>query len=158
MRRWLRRVRGALGMGLTWAVAWALGGFLFELILNILPGNDLGHIVDIWPAFFAMIGFLGGMVFSVVLPIAAGRRRFHELSTSQFGVWGALGGSLLGGWALATGMMSGAPPLLRAAILIVPPALLSAASAAGTLAVARMAERKSLDAGTDERQETLEAK
>ena len=26
MKKWLTRIRGALGMGLTWAVAWALMG------------------------------------------------------------------------------------------------------------------------------------
>lgn len=28
MKKWLRRIRSAVGMGLTWAAAWALGGVL----------------------------------------------------------------------------------------------------------------------------------
>jgi hypothetical protein len=28
LKKWLRRIRGAVGMGLTWAVGWGLGGLL----------------------------------------------------------------------------------------------------------------------------------
>jgi hypothetical protein len=150
MKRWLRPIRGAIGMGLTWAVGWGLVGFLFEMILNILPGNDLGHIVDMWPQFLAMNGFLGGVVFSMVLGVAAGRRRFDQLSIRGFGACGALGGLLLGGFATTTGLASGLDPLwIRAAMIIGPPTVLSAASAAGSLALARMAERRSVDAAAD---------
>ena len=147
----LRRVRGALGMGLTWAVWWGIGGFLFELILNILPGNDLGHIVDMWPQFLAMVGFPVGVAFSVVLGIAARHRGFNELSIPTFTLWGALAGALLGGLAIAAGAAPAWNPLwLRAAVIIGSPTLLSAGAAAGTLALARMAEQKaSLGGGGD---------
>ena len=149
MKNWLRLLRGAAGMGLTWAVGWGLVGGLIELILNLVPGPDLGHIVDMWPQTLAMIGFLGGVTFSVVLRIAAGRRRFDELSIPAFSALGAVGGALLGTVAIAMGVGSAEPLWLRAAVLLVPPTLLSAASAAGMLAVARMAARPSLDTGAD---------
>jgi hypothetical protein len=150
VKNWLRRIRGAVGMGIAWAIGWGFAGFLFEGILNILPGNDLGHIVDMWPPVFAVIGFLVGVVFSIALGIAAARRRFDELSIPGFSALGALGGLLLSGAALAAGLAGAWDPLwLRAAVLMGTPVLLSAASAAGTLAVARMAERKSLASGRD---------
>src|SRR5688572_25829961 len=40
-------------------------------------------------------GFLGGTLFSIVLGIAARRRRFDELSLPRFATWGAAGGLLL---------------------------------------------------------------
>ncbi len=149
MNDWLRRIRGAVGMGLTWAVGWGLVGGLIELILNLVPGPDLGHIVDMWPQTLGMIGFVGGVTFSVVLRIAAGRRRFDELSLPGFTALGAVGGLLLGTAAIAMGVGGAEPLWLRGAVLLVPPTLLSAASAAGTLALARMAERPSLEAGAD---------
>ncbi len=94
MKSWLRRIRGAVGMGLTWAFTGALVGAGIELIHNIWP-NPLGSAVDIWPAMLAYPGFVGGVVFSVVLGIAARRRRFDELSLPQFALWGAVGGALL---------------------------------------------------------------
>lgn len=38
MTKWLRRVRGALGMGLAWAAGWALAGVLIGVTANLLPG------------------------------------------------------------------------------------------------------------------------
>ena len=63
MKKWLRRIRGAVGMGLTWAVGWFLVGFAIEMIHNAWP-NPLGSLVDIWPAALALPAFIGGVIFS----------------------------------------------------------------------------------------------
>ena len=59
MKIWLRRIRGALGMGLTWGLAGFLAGMGIELIHNVWP-IPLGSAVDIWPAALAYPGFFGG--------------------------------------------------------------------------------------------------
>lgn len=104
MKKWLRRIRGAVGMGLTWAAGWALVGVLIELIIEILPGLPMGSLVDGWVGALAVPGFLDGLVFSAVLWIAEGRRRFDELSLPRFGAWGAVDGLLLGMLAVAAGV------------------------------------------------------
>ena len=38
MKHWLRRIRGAVGMGLTWAAGWALAGVLIGVTSILLPG------------------------------------------------------------------------------------------------------------------------
>src|SRR5919112_1058124 len=83
MKKWLRRIRGTVGMGLTWAAGWELVGVLIELFID-----PMGPLVDVWPTALAMPGFLGGAVFSAVLQVAEGRRRFDELSLPRFGAWG----------------------------------------------------------------------
>jgi len=41
MKKWLRRIRGALGIGLTWAAAWALVGPLsFIALVGAMFGLD----------------------------------------------------------------------------------------------------------------------
>lgn len=40
MSRWLRRIRGAVGMGVTWAVGWALVGVLIGV--STLLGLPMG--------------------------------------------------------------------------------------------------------------------
>ncbi len=143
--RWLRRVRGALGMGLTWAIAWAvIGGGLMEAIVD-----PHGRILDMWPQTLAIPGFLGCVVFSMVLWVAEGGRRFEELSIRRFAAWGAVAGVLLGGVALGLGFAGGVTPLwLRGAVAIGPLAVLNAASAAGSLAIAKKAVAgDALDAG-----------
>lgn len=148
MRKWLRRIRGALGMGLTWAIAGAFLGFLMEFV------DPTGEIVDIWPAALAYPGFLGGVAFSAVLGIAGRRRRFDELSLPRFAAWGAVGGllvSLIPAALVALGLASTTVPVWQiTAVLAGPFSLGSAIAAAGSLALARMAEEPdSLDAGAD---------
>lgn len=136
MKRWLRRARGAFGMGLAWALAGMFVGGLIELIDNILPGAlPMASRVDMWPQTLAIPGFLGGVVFSVVLGIVGSHRRFGELSIPRFAAWGAVAGLLLGGLAMAIG----AP-----AVFIGITTLGSAIAASGSLALARMAERREL--------------
>lgn len=140
MKKWLRRLRGAVGMGLTWAAAWLGAG----LVLLLVVGFGAADVP--FPLFFGLLGFVAGVTFSGLLGMVAGRRRFDELSLPRFAAWGAVGGLLVAGaLTLATG--------LGEAILVVGPilALAGAACAAGSLALARQAEdRGALAAGVDE--------
>jgi hypothetical protein len=152
MRKFLSRIRAAVGMGLTWAVPWALAGGLIEVIQNFVPGWN-GALIDIWPAALALLGFLGGAVFSTVLRIAEGRRRFDELSLPRFAAWGAVGGLLLGVLFVAPGLVGSgftSGQWQEIAALVGSATLLSPISAAGSLALARVADdRELLDASAD---------
>jgi hypothetical protein len=145
MKKWLRRIRGAVGMGLTWAAGWALVGVLIELLMD-----PMGSLVDVWVTALAIPGFLGDAVFSTVLRIAEGLRRFDELSLPQFGAWGAVTGLLLGVLAVSAGVANAIFPglWLRAAVIIGPTTLLSAVSAVGSGLLFRYAAREQTPAGT----------
>ena len=147
MKEWLRRIRGALGMGLTWAVGGFLVGSGIEIISNVWP-TPLGSMVDIWPAALGFPAFFGGVVFSTVLGIAGRRRRFDELSLPRFAAWGAVSGLLVGlipAAMVAVGVASANVDLwLLTAALSGLVALLTAVSATGSLALARMAEDRAL--------------
>ena len=138
MRHWLRRVRGALIVGVTWALAWGLGGGgLMELIFD-----RQGRIADIWPMVLGIPGFFAGVIFAVVLAATERHRRFEELSLPRFGAWGAFAGALLGVLGIA---VFGAGPLV-----LIPFSVLGAASASGSLALARTGmDRERLGAGAD---------
>lgn len=150
MRRWLLRLRGAIGMGLTWAFAWAMVGLLIGVAMEFF-GLPMGWFVQVFDAplpALAVPGFVSGAAFSTVLGIAGRRRRFDQLSLPRFTLWGALGGLLVG---LLPLLVAG-PGIPPVSIVVVLGTLtvLSAASAAGSLALARMAEdRELLDAGAD---------
>ena len=139
MKKWLRRIRGAIGMGLTWAIAWFGAG------LGLLLVVGFGAADVPFPIVFGVFGFLAGVTFSGVLGIVEGRRRFDQMSLPRFAAWGAVGGLLLSGiFAWAAG--------LGGEFLVLGPvfALSGAGSAAGSLALARMAEdRELLDASAD---------
>lgn len=155
MRRWLRRIRGAIGMGLTWAAGGAFIGGLIEAFVD-----PTGAIVDVWIPSLAIPAFLGGAAFSVVLGIAGRNRRFDELSLPRFAAWGALGGlfvSLVPAAIVAVGWASTSLPVWKiTAVIAGPLALGSAIAASGSLALARMAEEPEwLDAGEDAGQGTI---
>lgn len=152
MQKWLRRIRGAVGMGLTWAAGWGLVGVLIGLISVVVPGvyANVVRIFDAPLPALAIPGFFGGAVFSIVLGVAARRRRFSELSLPLFAACGAVGGVLLAQipnvlFALGLATPAEGVNLWRlTAIVSGPFALLGAASACLTLVIARKVE----DAGT----------
>ena len=113
-----RRIRGAIGMGVIWAVAWSAAG-----------------LVPRW-----LLGFAAGVTFSAVLALTEGRRRFDQMSLPRFAGWGAVGGLLL------SALFSRAASLGWGDILAIVPtfALASAACASGSLALARRAARGEL--------------
>lgn len=143
MKKWLRRIRGAVGMGLTWALVWAP----VAVLIGFFVDPD-GSMDEMWVAIGAYPGFLGGVVFSIVLAIAARRRRLEELSLSRVALWGAAAGLMVGVLPFTIGEPTTERPLwLLATVVIGTITLLSAASAAGSLALARMAEKRALPGG-----------
>ena len=145
MRQWPRRVRGALLMGLTWAVVWGP----IAVLVGLLVDPD-GSMDEMWVAIGALPGFVGGVVFATVLGIAARRRRIGELSLSRVAAWGAAAGLLVGVLPFLVGEPDTERPLWLLALVVVGAiTLLSAGSAAASLALARRAERRALlQAGT----------
>ncbi|HSW31971.1 MAG TPA: hypothetical protein VLH75_20975 [Longimicrobiales bacterium] len=141
MQKWLRRIRGAIGMGLTWAFAWFAAG----MVLLLIVGIDAADVP--FPLFFGLLGFLAGVTFSGILGLVEGRRRFDEMSLPRFAAWGGLGGFLLSSlFVLATGLEGGAFLGLGAVF-----GLAGAGCAAGSLALARVADgRAPLESGEDE--------
>ena len=137
MSKWLRRIRGAIGMGLAWAIAWFAAG----MVLLLIVGPDAADVP--FPLGFGLLGFLAGATFSGVLGIVGGRRTFDQMSIPRFAGWGAVGGLLFAViFVLAAGLGGGV-------LLVLGPvfALSSAASAAGSLALARTAEDQELIGG-----------
>ena len=160
MQKWLRRVRGAIMTGLTWAAGWAVAGLLIGVLSVLLPGlpwNSFFEVFDVPLPALAVPGFFAGVFFSIVLGIAARRRKFDELSVPKFAAWGAVGGALLTAFPfalVAVGLASregsdiGTWQIIAA--VGAPFVLLSAASAAGSLMLARRAaEQESLKTGDD---------
>lgn len=156
---WLRRIRGAVGMGLTWAFGWALTGIAIgvaSMLLPFLPWHLFFKIFDAPLPALAVPGFIGGVFYSLVLGIAGRRRRFDEISLPHVVAWGALGGLMLTLFpaflvlvGLATPSSQGAGLWQITAVVAGPLMLLSSASAAGSLLLARKAERRELSAGED---------
>lgn len=148
MRKWSRRIRGAIGMGLTWAAAWFGAGMIMLLGLLLVTGTGPENP---FPVGFGGFGFVAGVTFSGVLGLVEGRRHFDQMSLSRFAGWGAAGGFLLSAIFVLFVALREDPVFLWNLVSLGPTfAVAGAGSAAGSLALARRAEdRELLDAGTD---------
>ncbi|MFO7587458.1 MAG: hypothetical protein R6X22_05235 [Gemmatimonadota bacterium] len=130
MRKWLRRIRGAFGIGLAWALAWFGAGMALLLVV----GPDAADVP--FPLGFGALGFLAGVSFSGVLGFVGRRRTFEQMSIPRFAAWGAVGGVLFAAVFVLSAGLGGAALLGLGAVF----GLASAACAAGSLALARRAE------------------
>ena len=143
---WLKRIRATIGVGLTWAAGWGLGGALMWLIRTAPEyGLDSFDIALLLGGQYAVVGFLGGVTFSALLRLTEGRRRFDQLRASRFATWGALGGLSIGaGYSGVLAALFGGgfdiPTLQFVAITT----LFGGGSAAGSLALARLADDREL--------------
>lgn len=150
MKKLLRKLRGILGTGITWALGW---GALFG-VMGVVVGAPLGAAVN---AVFGG-GFLGacaGVSFAAILSIAERRRTLEELSLRRVAIWGGLGGMALllaaSPFAVFRLLSLGAP--LGAYLSFLVPmgisGLLGTAFATGSVYLARREDRKLLAAHED---------
>jgi len=134
--RWLRRIRGAIGIGVLWAAVWFAAGSVPRWVFGVNTDAPL-------PLIFGVFGLAAGMVFSAVLALTEGRRSIDEMSLPRFAGWGAVGGLVLSGLVAKVGSLGWGDVLALAPTL----AVASAVSAAGSLAMARRATKQELPDG-----------
>ena len=140
MKKWLKRIRAAVTMGLLWAVPWAVVAVLIGLVVD--PDESMD---EMWFLIGAYPGFLGGVLFSIVLAIAERRRSLSELSVRRFGAWGAAAGLVIGVLPFLLGTPSPDINVARLATIVIGSfTAMSAVSAAGSLAIARKGEKREM--------------
>lgn len=143
MTKWLRRIRGAIGMGLAWAAAWFGAGMIMLLGLLVMTGSTGADVP--YPLGFGAFGFLAGVTFSGILGLVESRRRFDQMSLRRFAGWGAAGGFLLSAvFVLVVALAEDSAFLWDLVVLGPIFAVAGASSAAGSLALARRAEHQEL--------------
>jgi hypothetical protein len=137
MKRWGRRIRAAIGMGLIWGAAWFGAGILLARV----PGfySDLPFAL-----MFAPLGFVTGIIFSGILVVVERRRRIDRVSLARFAGWGVVSGLLLSGIIVVAAALRGENWWGEFLVFGPPLAMASAVCAAGSLAMARRAERREL--------------
>ena len=133
MGKWLRRIRGAIGMGFIWGAAWAGAGVVLAVVTGFKADAP-------FPLIFGVLGFVAGVIFSAFLALTEGRRRFDQMSLPRFAAWGATGGIVL------SAVFAKAASLDWGDVLLISPtfAVACAVCASGSLAVARRAARAEL--------------
>ena len=92
MKTFLRRLRGALGVSVTWGTLFAAVFAALALIVGVLdpdsidPGETLFRISGIG----AVLGFVSGVVFSALLALVERGKKVHELSVVRAAICGTV--------------------------------------------------------------------
>lgn len=139
MGRLARTIRGAMGVGLTWAWMWAFLGALLAFAIRLFRPGGLapGENEISFAIVFAIVGFVSGALFALVLALAERRRTLGDLSLRRAALWGAVGSAAL---PLLTAMPNGT-------VIIFAP--LGALFAASSVALAKREARRELAANGD---------
>jgi len=128
MRPWQRRVRGAIGIGVTWAAAWSAVGLAPRWLFGLNADAP-------FPIIFGILGFVAGLSFSGLLVLLERRRGVAQQSLPRFAAWGAIGGLLVSVLFARVASLGLGDALMIASTF----AVASAVCAAGSLALARRA-------------------
>lgn len=118
-----------IGIGLTWAVAYAAVFLTLGVVISIIDPDsiDPGESVGLVTLIGATVGFVSGCISGLVLAAAERNKTLADLSIARMALWGALSAAV---WPFIT-------PVDNMMVVILAP--LGAACAAGTLAIARRA-------------------
>lgn len=151
MRKLLRRLRGALGTAVTWAVGWAGASVLVTSLVQLVglgPGGiPFWQFAIVVAQNFAGFGFLCGGAFSLFLGVAGRKKQLDELNAGLFG----LGGGIAAGVALpvfttVVNGLSGFPtPMAALGVMSGIAATLGGITAYGTIKIAQGSSRRISD-------------
>jgi hypothetical protein len=97
MNGWIRKLRGAFGTALTWALGWATLAVPGSSLMWVLGGSD-ARFVETVVALTAMAagsGFLAGGVFSLGLATFGRNRSIDELKVLPMALLGGLAAAIL---------------------------------------------------------------
>ncbi len=93
LQKVVRRVRGLLGVGLTWGTLWGgIGaglGFVLGLINPAVWAFD--NPVALWGLGMAAYGFVSGIGCGTLLLLGEGSKLLRDLSLKRVAMWGILG-------------------------------------------------------------------
>lgn len=141
MNEVLRKVRGLLGLGVSWGALWAVIGGVIGVLVGFMTDAWLWYnpILE-WGLGMGLYGFVSGVGFGKLLAFVEGRKRLGELSLPRIAVWGVLGSALVPLVFGALGMFAAGTTWLDVVGAMGVTAFLGGVSAPGFVAMARRAE------------------
>ena len=97
MNSLLRKLRGMLGVGITWAVGWAIVMFIIGSIIGVVDPDAIDPGEEPWrlALMVSTVGFISGSAFALIFSSAERRKSIRDLSVLRSAFWGALGGAAL---------------------------------------------------------------
>ena len=149
MNRLARRLRGLLGVGLTWGALWSVIGAGVWLVIQIVSPEVWAGTYSIseWTLGIGLYGLVSGVGFGSLLSLGEARKTVLGISLRRAAIWGVLG-------AVAVPLLFGALGMFEAgtttadvleAILLT--GFLGGTFAPASIALARRAELRAVEEG-----------
>jgi hypothetical protein len=93
MKKLLRKLRGLMGVGVTWGTLWAGIGAVIGLVVGLVSPELLqwGNPIGDWALGMGLYGFVSGVGFGTLLSAGEGRKTIGDLSLKRVALWGVLG-------------------------------------------------------------------
>jgi hypothetical protein len=151
MGRLLQRLRGLLGVGVTWGALWSLIGGGIGIVIGVLRPEvwQWSNPILEWGLGMGLYGVVSGIGFGTLLTLREGRKTLSDLSLRRVAKWGVLGAAavpLLFGALGTFGVGTGVADVLGAMLVT---GSLGGIFAPASVAMARRAE---LSAGGERKQ------
>ena len=142
MSELFRKIRGALGVGTTWAVMWAAIGAVIGLIIEWVNPSMFYFVNPVveWAIGMGMYGAVSGFGFAGLLSLREGRKQLADLSLKRVALWGVLGSAavpLVFGW---MGLFAAGTTALDVIAAMGVTSLLGGVFSSGSVAIAKRAE------------------
>lgn len=93
MNSFLRRLRGLLGVGLTWGALWSVIGAGVGLVLAVVVPDAWGltaRVLD-WTIGMGLYGLVSGVGFGSLLALREGRKTVLDIPLRRAAIWGVVG-------------------------------------------------------------------
>ena len=142
MRKLLQKMRGLLGVGITWGTLWAGIGAGIGIVIGAVRPEvwEWTNPIFEWAVGMGLYGFVSGIGFGTLLTLREGRRSLLDLSLRRTALWGLLGGAVVPLLFGAAGMFPAGTTLLDVLGAIGVTGFLGGTFAPASVAIAQRAE------------------
>jgi len=148
MNKLLQKLRGLLGVGITWGTLWAGIGAGIGVVIGVVRPEvwQWTNPIFEWAVGMGLYGLVSGIGFGTLLTLREGRNTLSNLSLRRTALWGLIGGAVVPLMFGAAGMFPAGTTLLDVLGAVGVTGFLGATFASTSVAIAKRAE---LAAGPD---------
>ncbi len=142
MNRLVRRLRGLLGVGVTWGTLWSVIGAGIGLVVGVISPEvweNTNPIIE-WAVGMGLYGFVSGIGFGSLLSLREGRKTILDISPRRAAIWGVAGAAAVPLLFGALGTFDAGTTAVEVLGAILVTGVLGGTFAPASIAVARRAE------------------
>ncbi len=145
MKKLLQKLRGLLGVGITWGTLWSGIGAGIGAVIGVVRPEvwQWTNPIFEWAVGMGLYGLVSGVGFGTLLTLREGRKTLSDLSLRRTAIWGLIGGAVVPLLFGAAGMFPAGTTLVDVLGAIGVTGFLGGTFAPASIAIAKRAELNS---------------